>query len=374
MSDEFKMPHFFLGANSPCGFISYFEQLYHLGDGWHLYILKGGPGTGKSTLMKRIASYALAREYPVEFIHCPSSPESLDAVILPAQRVCIADGTSPHILEAKYPGVSETLIDLGTCWNSRLLREKSENIIFLTDQCRKAHEYSQSLCQTAGQLLQTNKRLASQCINREKLHHTIQRYQKKLPKLATGGYGKENFRFLSAITPNGLTSFPESVSENAETIILLEDEYGAVAPEFLDGIRKDALEKGYSVISLPSPLSLDNSLEGLLIPEANVGFLTMNSWHPYHFPSAKTIHAKRFLSQEYPLYTQRLRFGRKIARELLRSASLYLNKADLLHNELESCYVKAMDFSKTEVLYHMLRGVLFEHTLMIDPMGNCQFV
>ena len=44
----------FLGANTPKGFVSFFDELYNPYDNCSAYIIKGGPGTGKSTLMKAI--------------------------------------------------------------------------------------------------------------------------------------------------------------------------------------------------------------------------------------------------------------------------------------------------------------------------------
>ena len=41
-------PRFFLGANAPGGFVSRFDHLYSPQEGWFAYILKGGPGTGRS--------------------------------------------------------------------------------------------------------------------------------------------------------------------------------------------------------------------------------------------------------------------------------------------------------------------------------------
>ena len=49
-----KSTHFFLGANSAEGFYSLYDQLLDAGLD-DLLILKGGPGCGKSTFMRRIA-------------------------------------------------------------------------------------------------------------------------------------------------------------------------------------------------------------------------------------------------------------------------------------------------------------------------------
>ena len=46
--------HFFLGANTPQGFVSRFDQLGNADKGWRCYVIKGGPGSGKSTLAREL--------------------------------------------------------------------------------------------------------------------------------------------------------------------------------------------------------------------------------------------------------------------------------------------------------------------------------
>ena len=49
---------YFLGANAPTGFYSLYDQLLPPERARSVYILKGGPGCGKSTLMRRVAGWA----------------------------------------------------------------------------------------------------------------------------------------------------------------------------------------------------------------------------------------------------------------------------------------------------------------------------
>jgi len=94
-SDKNKL-HFFLGANTPQGFVSRFDQLSDEDGGWREYVIKGGPGSGKSTMMKKLAKAYEDSSPNMEIIHCSSDVDSLDAVILPERKFSIADGTPPH--------------------------------------------------------------------------------------------------------------------------------------------------------------------------------------------------------------------------------------------------------------------------------------
>ena len=65
---------FFLGATTPAGFKGYFEPLRRE-PGMQMYLIKSGPGCGKSTLMKRLAQTAEQQGEPIQRIHCASDPE-----------------------------------------------------------------------------------------------------------------------------------------------------------------------------------------------------------------------------------------------------------------------------------------------------------
>ena len=81
---------FYLGANSPTGFYSLYDQLLEPEQAETIYILKGGPGCGKSSLMRRVAQAMEEKGASVEYI------ASLDAVVFPALNTAIVDGTAPH--------------------------------------------------------------------------------------------------------------------------------------------------------------------------------------------------------------------------------------------------------------------------------------
>ena len=102
---------FFLGATTPAGFKGYFEPLRHE-PGMQLYLIKSGPGCGKSTLMKHIAQAAEQKGEGIEKIHCASDPDSLDGVIFPEKRQAILDATAPHTMEPDAPGADEVVVSL----------------------------------------------------------------------------------------------------------------------------------------------------------------------------------------------------------------------------------------------------------------------
>jgi hypothetical protein len=87
---------YFLGANSAQGFVSLYHDLIDESHATAFYILKGGAGCGKSTLMKKVGEKMEEQGFRVEYILCSGDPDSLDGILIPEKAVAIMDGTSPH--------------------------------------------------------------------------------------------------------------------------------------------------------------------------------------------------------------------------------------------------------------------------------------
>ncbi len=123
------MTNYFLGANSRRGFSSLYQEFPP--DGAYLHILKAGPGTGKSTLLRKIAAAAEIRGLTVERVLCSGDPESLDAVYLPALGQAWADGTAPHAMEPLLVGVTGDYCNLGSFLKDPISGEEKQYLLCL---------------------------------------------------------------------------------------------------------------------------------------------------------------------------------------------------------------------------------------------------
>ena len=125
--------HFFLGANSGNGYQSLFGQLTEDRTLYDMVILKGPPGTGKSTFLKLVGEAMEAVGTAVEYIHCAGAPDSLDGVLLPELRCALTDGTAPHLLEPRYPLAVQRCLDLGRLCDITAAKAARDEVIRLTD-------------------------------------------------------------------------------------------------------------------------------------------------------------------------------------------------------------------------------------------------
>jgi predicted PilT family ATPase len=141
---------YFVCANSGKGFVNFFSE--SLENMQKIYIIKGGPGSGKSTLMKRIAKKYEDEGLNIDCIMCSSDPDSLDGVIINDYRIAIVDGTMPHIIEAFLPGAVEEYINAGNIWDISILENNKEEITFLNNNIKKDYEKAYEYLKDAKRL------------------------------------------------------------------------------------------------------------------------------------------------------------------------------------------------------------------------------
>ena len=101
--------HYFPGGNTAEGFCSHFGDILPAPMQRRMFYLKGGPGVGKSTLMRRVGEAAEKAGLEVEYFHCSSDPDSLDAVCLPQKGAALMDGTAPPAMTRMMPSTVLTV-------------------------------------------------------------------------------------------------------------------------------------------------------------------------------------------------------------------------------------------------------------------------
>lgn len=335
----------FLGANTPGGFVSFFDELYNPYEKGRALIIKGGPGTGKSTLMKAVRKKAAEKGYSVECAFCASDPKSLDGVIIPGLSLCMADGTSPHVIEPKFPGACETIINTGEFWDSGQLFERGDEIRALTLENSLHHRRSCAYLSAAGKLFSENRRLLSEYVNSEKIYSYAVRFvNRELPRVSDCP-GKRKRRFLSAISPDGIVFLSDTVKKQAYRIIAVEDEYCAAASLLIDRIGELAVKRGYDVFFCYCPMSPKGECEHIIIPKAGIALISERKNHRTNLSYDRVIHIKRFLYEGAEAHRKRLVFNRKLQNVLTDESISCLRKAREVHDRLEKIYIDAMDFT-----------------------------
>ena len=250
------------------------------------------------------------------------------------------------------------MVDLHHALDNDYLTAHRGEIVALFRRCSALQQQAGRSIRAASSLLDDSRRLAAPLVNEEKLLGWARRLgSRRLPR--TGHPASESIRLLSAVTPKGRMVFMNTVETLADEYIVLHDEQGAAAPLALALLRQMALERGYSIITCPCPLRED-AIDHLFIPELRLAFLTGNSWHSMDLENLQNVHCTRFLEKGgLRSLRARLRFDRKAAAELLKMASEAQRQAKASHDELESYYRTAADFSRLDEIAEQLTKTLF---------------
>lgn len=350
LTEENKV--YFAAANTSKGFVSYFDSVFDPNCLKEIYIIKGGPGTGKSGLMRRIASAAEEKGHQVERFICSSDPGSLDGVIIKDKGIAFLDGTNPHTTDPKYPGVVETILNTGNFWDKKKLLEHKSEIISLIQEKNRYYKRAYQFLKAAGEIAREIEAIGKVSFEKEKMSRCIERIEKKIFKESTAF--SDEVRQITAMGSQGKITLNSFEKESKAVYVLVDHCFAAYA--FLEELYQKAKCASQEVARSHSCL-LPDRIDALYFPKLRCAFLIRERDYNIELPE-KTYHyvnMKRFISKENCKNNrQKLRFGGKCMDMLLNGAEDAFLQAASSHNQLEKIYISAMDFASFEEMSEKL--------------------
>lgn len=330
---------YFLGANSKNGFHSLYSQFPPDKDS-KLHIIKAGPGTGKSTFMRKIGQAAEQKGLDAEYILCSGDPDSLDGVYIPDLGEAWVDGTAPHVTEPDLFGVNSDYINLGKYLKKPFSGAKAEKIRALNKEYKLLYEKAYCYLAAAAKLhsaclpdlfndtaLCGIRRRVSGIINRNLGH-------------GSGEHGKIQYRFISAVSCFGDYRLNCQIEKSYKLKYQFDSACHAL-DYALSFAAQEAVKRGADIIICPSPLDPEE-IEAVLIPSHGIALLGSD----WEFENAKSVHIDN-LADVKLLQSSRaeIREGKKLEKKTMELAYNKLRSAKALHDQLEDIYKSHMDFS-----------------------------
>lgn len=347
---------FFAASNSSHGFHNDYPRCFGEESGVdRLYAIKGGPGTGKSYLMRSIARRAEAKGYDVTYYYCSSDPSSLDGIRMTksgAPCLAVIDGTPPHTWEPMLAGAREELIDLGAFWQSERLQRELSLIRSLSTEKAACYRRAYQYLAGCGKINAVAEDLTATFADRPKLERCAHRILRDLPGAPV--FAEIPAR-LRAISMKGTVTF-DTLRRMAEShingqVIWIEDHYG-LAYELTAILLEHSREKGGEVWVSGDPVHT-HKVDGLYYPATGLCILVASQTDL--LPSGGGNGFERVLSLRRYADPTALSLARKDLREtmhaeasLKRGAADWLMKAAKYHFDLEKIYAAAMDFKTKE--------------------------
>ncbi len=349
---------FFAASNSADGFKNYYKECFERVD--RLFIIKGGPGTGKSTFMRRIADIAEARGGYVERYFCSSDHTSLDGVIFDCGDECIGiiDGTFPHPYIERLPGLREEIINTGRFWDRKILKKNSDKIRELSLEKGLCYDTAYAYLRACGNLNEVYNSYGKSRINTPKMNGAVERLIKKIP---SGEYYRSIPALVNCIGMLGQAHL-DTFEESADKIYLIIGDSGQ--EEYLRRILEAAKQKNLFVRIAKSPIYY-RELDGIYLEKSKLWFVKDTAFpsdiREKYSEKIRTVNMERFyLSGMGEQNKKEKKYCKKLLQMCVGGAESELARAGGYHFELEQIYKSAMDFESLENFSNCFCERLFE--------------
>lgn len=356
----------FPGGNTPYGFYSYYNYIMPQNKAEKIFCLKGGPGTGKSTIMKVIGEHFIDNGEDVDFLWCSSDPDSLDGVVIRDRNVAVVDGTTPHIVDPQNPGAVDMIKDLGAYWDESLLRENREGILRCNEETGACFRLAYGYLRCAGgyhrfltEITESTMSDADRFDSRMQLDlaldnvNCIKRAENKARNDHAMGRihrnGNEKRFFADAVTPAGIKSGLESLTENIGRLIVIRSKVGTDTGDLIRSAAERMRCAGFDTEVYYCPMEPLTRPEHVISQDADVAVITENEYHS--LPSGcirnrKTRVIEISTNDSMKKISDDMIIDLRVRMlENINKAVKMLSDAKKHHDELEGYYIPAMDFA-----------------------------
>lgn len=329
---------YFLGANTGGGFYSLYGDFCAGADDF-LTVIKGGPGGGKSGVLRRIGAGAEKAGLDVEYILCSGDPASLDGVYVPALRRGWVDGTAPHTLDPACFGATGAYLDLGAYCRADATYKMRGELLDLTERYRALYDEAYAYLRAAAAI---DPRLKAPGAAERSLavRRALSAAETQLPRAARGGArGSMTRRFLGGVTCAGEALLTDTLASLCGRLYIIDDRLGAAAV-YLDTLAEEALRRGVDATVCLYPHAPVRA-QAVLLPGLSLGFLACGRGEGGGLEEYRHV---RLDAASPPERREGLRADEKLCASLRRSGAERLARAKALHDELEALYNPYVDF------------------------------
>ncbi len=273
--------HYFPGNNTSLGFFSYYKHVLGQREANKIICIKGGPGTGKSTFMKKVALHFAEKGEDIDYLHCSADENSLDGILLKNKRIALVDGTSPHVIDPITPGAVDRIINLGEYWNEESISVNKEEIIDLNEETSRWYRIAYNYLNAAKSVYRSLEEIYNTAAQSSEIYRLVADVIGKEYKDIDISLrpGKKKKFFASAITATGVMHYIPSLLSNMKTVYMINNPVGFANNSFMEIISEGAIYRGLDVECYYCSMCPDEKIEHIIIPKLQLAFITMNEFH-----------------------------------------------------------------------------------------------
>ncbi len=349
-----RIKHVFPGGNTTKGFFSYYTNIIGQEDATRIICIKGGPGVGKSSFMKKLGNEMVNQGYDVEFMHCSSDNHSLDGVVIPKIKVALLDGTAPHVVDPKNPGAVDEILHLGDYWDEEGIRGKRKEILSTNKMVGKLFTRAYKYLSASKYIYDDNMNIYIEAMNMAGINIEADNIIKdELEKIEVSNeVGQVRKLFASAITPNGLCNYLDSILVNCDNRYIIKGEPGTGTEVLLQKILEACIEKGLDTEAYFCTMAPEKRIEHLVIPALRLAFTTLNKYHSSSLKANREIDLNQYLDNNIlEKHSESLQYNSSAFDDLLHKAISTIREAKEEHDFMETFYIPHMKFKEIDICY-----------------------
>lgn len=329
-----------------------------------IFVLTGPPGTGKSTILHKLADRLLEKGQHVQCFHSPLRSNELDGIIATEWKIGIVDGRVSEGITA----CEVVQIDLGEAVDSSLISPAHQTTInTLSAELTSSYDKAYESFLTALQIHDEWEKYYIESMDFVKADEVAQGLIQEL----YAGHVKTNTTtgrhlFFGAATPKGAFDFIQRLTSSIERRIFIKGRPGSGKSTLLKKLAAAAETNGIEVQVFHCGFD-PNSLDMLIFPELSTAIFDSTAPHEY-FPD-------RDGDEILDMYTLTMSPGtdEEFAAEIaaikerytakMKEATSYLASAEVIDSQIKAIYVSATNFLVVEELSQQIQ-VEFDERLM----------
>lgn len=341
----------FPGNNTAYGFYSFYDQIIRP-DARRVFVIKGGPGVGKSTFMRSIGQELVDRGFDIEHHCCSSDNGSLDGIRIPALEIALIDGTAPHVVDPKSPGAVDEIVHLGDHWQVEGITARKAHILAASREIGRLFRRAYGFL-AAAKTFRDQIEAAYSDSGALDAFATARRARALSAELVASSRGLAHDRagavrhlFVSANTPAGAVSHLADTAALAPRRYVVNGGPGTGSSELIAHVVSELSLSGIDCEAYHCPLD-PQRLEHVYIPA--LATIVMTNAEPHPVACGPTDIPIDLAAQVDHHKLQRF------SEEIVESACHYddaytgairaIARAKAVHDELEQSYVPFMDFT-----------------------------
>ncbi|NPV71333.1 MAG: hypothetical protein HPY55_11925 [Firmicutes bacterium] len=261
--------------------------------------------------------------------------------------------TTIHVVDPKNPGAVDEIIHLGDYWNEDELRKHRDEIIACNREVGRCFERAYRFLRAAKAVYDDWEAANLEGLDFGKANKLaddliweifgLQRVSHKV--------GRDRHLFASAITPNGLMNYLDTIVGRCRKVYVIRGDPGTGKSVVMGKVAQAALERGYDVELYHCPLNPEK-IEHVMIEGLGVALVKSIEPHTYlPSPHDTIIDMNEFLSPEVVKKHAALTVeDSRLFADLFGRAVSFIQLAKEVHDRMEGYYTPAMDFQGISAL------------------------